>query len=423
MGNLLESMGYVRAPSIEEADVVLFNTCTIREKAYHKAESEIGRSGLFKANRQAIVGVCGCVAQQEGEALRNRFEHIDFIFGPDQLASLPHLIERAKEGVFTSALDFIYDSTHPDFPHRVAFGNVVGGSVFVAIMKGCNCACSYCIVPKVRGREVSLPADDVITEVRSCVDRGAKEVTLLGQNVNAYGDKATFAELIHRIAGETDIQRIRFTSPHPRDVGDDVIAAYANELKLCPHIHLPVQAGSNKVLKTMKRGYTRERYFEIVDELRKARPGISITTDMIVGFCGETDEDFEETIDLMKRVRFDSMFAFCYSSRPGTYAAEALADDVAEETKRKRLKHVLDLQRTIQMEENKKQEGALKNVLVLKEDMKNEGKLTSRGEDNRLIHFTGQRALIGSIVPVRVMRASIHSLQGEIEYDSKEDRG
>lgn len=423
MSNLLEELGYVPADLIEDADLVLFNTCTIREKAYHKAESEIGRASQFKAKRGAIIGVCGCVAQQEGESLRERFAHIDFVFGPDQLASLPRLIDQTTGGCFSSALAFIDDPHHPDFPHHIAEGKVIGGSVFVAIMKGCNCACSYCIVPKVRGREVSRAVDDIIEEIRYSVAYGAREVTLLGQNVNAYGKggATTFAQLLRLIAKETDVERIRFTSPHPRDCGGDVIAVYADEEKLCPHIHLPVQAGSDDVLKRMFRGYTRERFMDVAGALRKARPGIAITTDMIVGFCGESDDDFAQTIDLMERVRFDSMFAFCYSTRPGTHAAEKYDDDVPQEIKQRRLGEVLALQRTIQKEKNDEQVGMTKDVLVIKKDDKHEGALTGRAGDNRLIHFAGQETLIGSIVPVHITHASMHSLQGEIDH-AEEDR-
>jgi len=417
MSNLLQSLNYVRADSIDKADVVIFNTCTIREKAYHKAESEIGRAAEFKAARGAIVGVCGCVAQQEGDALRDRFPQIDFVFGPDGLADLPRLIAHAEAGRYASSLDFIEDPNSLNFPHNIAEGKVTGGSTFVAIMKGCNCSCAYCIVPKVRGREVSRKAGVIIEEINSCVERGAKEVILLGQNVNAYGKGGDidFARLIRLIAKETDVKRIRFTSPHPKDMDQDVIAVYAEESKLCPHIHLPVQAGSNNVLKRMRRGYTRETYFKLVEDLRKARPGISVTTDMIAGFCGETEEDFMMTVDLMERIRFDSMFAFCYSPRPGTHAAEKMEDDVPAAAKRRRLDHVLKLQRSIQTEENAKQVGMKKQVLVIKRDESGDSKLTGRAGDNRLVHFTGHEDMIGSIVPVRISWASMHSLQGEFD--------
>jgi tRNA-2-methylthio-N6-dimethylallyladenosine synthase len=416
MGSLLEGLGYTRAPSLGDADVLLINTCSVREKPYHKAMSEAGRARDFKARRGSLIGVCGCVAQQEGARIIDRYGHVDFVFGPDQIAKLPEMIKAAKAGRHSVATTFIDDPNHPDFPHAVAEGMVQGGSAFVAIMKGCNCSCAYCIVPSVRGPEVSRDAEGVIAEVKSVVVRGAKEVTLLGQNVNAYGRGAdtNFVELLERIASETDVERIRYTSPHPKDVTDDLIELYRTEKKLCPHIHLPVQAGSNAVLKTMRRGYARERIFEQVDKLRAARSGIAITTDMIVGFCGETDTDFQDTIDLMKRVRFDSMFAFCYSTRPGTYAAEQMKDDVPLEEKQKRLEEVLELQRTIQGEANAKLVGKDVDVLVAGVDAKNEGKLTGRAGDNRLIHFAGNSDLVGSIVRVHVTKGSMHSLQGEM---------
>lgn len=421
MASLLEGCGYRAASSMDDADVILFNTCTIREKAYHKAESEIGRALLYKRKRGSRIGVCGCVAQQEGTDIRRRFEHIDFVLGPDQLSKLLDLIESAEQGTPCTALDFIDDPHHPAFPHNIAAGTVVGGSAFVAISKGCDSSCSYCIVPKVRGREVSRPWDDILAEVRELSSRGAVEITLLGQNVNSYGGRlrrsdgsTPFTMLIRRIAEESDVKRIRFTSPHPRDVSQDLINLYGEQNKLCPHLHLPVQAGSDSVLKRMRRGYTRRRFLEIVEGLRSARPGISITTDMIVGFCGETAEDFDDSIQLMEQVRFDSMFAFCYSPRPGTHAAAELDDDVPMHEKRRRLELVLDLQRRIQLEKNEAQVGRTVNVLVIEKDGRDEDRLSGRAEDNRLIHFAGHEGLIGSIVPVKIIKASMHSLQGEL---------
>lgn len=424
MASLLEGLGYIKAPALEDADVLLINTCSVREKPYHKAISEAGRARAFKAKRGTLVGVCGCVAQQEGAKIIDRYGHVDFVFGPDQITRLPEMIQAAKEGRHSVATTFIDDPNHPDFPHAVAQGMVQGpstplrtGAAFVAIMKGCNCSCAYCIVPSVRGKEVSRTADDIVNEVKSVVARGAKEVTLLGQNVNAYGrgSYVSFVELIKRIARETDVERMRYTSPHPKDVTDDLIELYRTEKKLCPHIHLPVQAGSNVVLKTMRRGYTRERVFEQVNTLRAVRPDIAITTDMIVGFCGETEADFNDTIDLMKRVRFDSMFAFCYSTRPGTYAADHMDDDVPLKEKQARLEEVLTLQRTIQGETNAKLVGTTVDVLITGTDAKNKSKLTGRAGDNRLVHFAGNDDLIGTIVPVRITEASMHSLQGEMQ--------
>jgi len=417
MAGLLEGLGYEKAPALEEADILLINTCSVREKPYHKAISEAGRARAFKTKRGALIGVCGCVAQQEGAKIIERYGHVDFVFGPDQIAKLPEMIEAARQGRHAVATGFIDDPDDPNLPHAVADGEVTGGSAFVAIMKGCNCSCAYCIVPSVRGPEVSRSADDIVKEVKSVVARGAKEVTLLGQNVNAYGrgTDTNFVELLKRIASETDALRIRYTSPHPKDVTDEVIELYRSEKKLCPHIHLPVQAGSNAVLKTMRRGYTREKIFEQVDKLREARPDIAITTDMIVGFCGESESDFQDTIDLMKRVRFDSMFAFCYSTRPGTYAADKMDDDVPLAEKKARLEEVLKLQRAIQGDANAKLVGKDVDVLVTGADAKNEGKLTGRAGDNRLIHFAGNADLIGSIVRVHITKGSMHSLQGEMK--------
>lgn len=415
MSKLLDSHGYVQASEMDQADIVIFNTCTIREKAYHKAESEIGKSEQFKTRRNALIGVCGCVAQQEGLALKQRFDHVDFIFGPDQLAKLPMLIDEAKKGISSAVVGFIDDPDSPEYPHNISESKIKGGSAFVAISKGCNGVCSYCIVPSVRGKEISRREKEIICEIRSLVRLGAVEVTLLGQNVNSYGpEKSSFANLIKRISDETDIKRIRFTSPHPRDVDESLIKLYGKDKKLAPHIHLPVQAGSNNVLKLMRRGYTRERYIEITDELRRVRPNISVTTDMIVGFCGETEGDFAQTIDLIETVRFDSMFAFCYSPRPGTYAATNLQDDVPMKEKRARLEKLLELQRSIQLKLNEDQVGKMKEVLVIKKDEKSSEGLTGRAEDNRLVHFSGNVGIIGTIVNVEITKASMHSLKGEL---------
>jgi len=429
---MLASEGYEDAGAPEEADLVLFNTCTIREKAHHKAMSEIGRAGVFKRRRPGmIVGVCGCVAQEVKESLFERYPHVDLMFGPDQIPMLPELLEEALAGRKASALELVDDparyrflgSISPTTGHRqLITEDRPPATAFVSIMKGCNCACSYCIVPSVRGREVCRPPDEVVEEVRRLADAGTKEVTLLGQNVNAYEFSihdsrftihATFASLIRRVADETPIERIRFTSPHPRDVGEDLVHEYAENEKLMPHIHLPVQAGSNAVLRRMRRGYTRERYLEICDGLRGARPGISITTDLIVGFCGETEFDFEGTLSLMRSVEFDSAFAFKYSPRPGTEAAEKFDDDVPAEEKERRLAALLSLQLELSRRKNESWIGRESLALVTGSDRMGRGLLTGRLPDNRIVHFAGKPESVGTIVPVRITAAHANSLAAE----------
>ncbi|MFA4972018.1 MAG: tRNA (N6-isopentenyl adenosine(37)-C2)-methylthiotransferase MiaB [bacterium] len=418
MALLLEAQGYAPSDDPFASDLVLFNTCTIREKAHHKAMSELGRAAEIKRrNPGALIGVSGCVAQEMGSRILERFPEIDFVFGPDQLWRLPEMIERAMAGERTTALDLVDDLAEYRFlgltPPVIDRLPLV--TAFVTVMKGCNCACSYCIVPSVRGREISRPVDEIVEEVRRLVEAGAKEVTMLGQNVCAYGkgSGSSLAALIRRVADETDIMRIRFTSPHPRDVTDELVREYRDNPKLAPHIHLPVQAGSNEVLRRMRRGYTRERYMEIAQDLRQARPGISITTDLIVGFCGETDADFEETLGLMQSVEFDSAFAFKYSSRPGTEAAERMQDDVPQAVKESRLKQLLDLQRASSRRRNESLVGSTGDVLAAGLDRMGNGLVTGRLADNRIVHFAGQGGQIGSIVRVRITAANDNSLAGE----------
>ncbi len=418
MALLLGAQGYEPSDDPFVSDIVLFNTCTIREKAHHKAISEMGRAAEIKRkNPGTIVGVCGCVAQEEGGRILERFPKIDFVLGPDQLWRLPEMIERAGAGETATALDLIDDLSEYHFLGLTppAAGRRSSATAFVTVMKGCNCACSYCIVPSVRGREISRPVGEIVEEVRRLVEAGAKEVTMLGQNVCAYGkgSGSNLAALIRRVADETGIMRIRFTSPHPRDVTDELVREYRDNPKLAPHIHLPAQAGSDSVLRRMHRGYTRERYMKIAQDLRQARPGISITTDLIVGFCGETDADFEETLGLMQSVEFDSAFAFKYSPRPGTEAAERMQDDVPQAVKESRLKQLLDLQRAASRRRNESLVGSTGEVLAAGLDRMGNGLVTGRLADNRIVHFAGQEGQIGSIVRVRITAANDNSLAGE----------
>ena len=426
MGVMLSELGFDLAHTPEEADLILYNTCTIRDKAHHKAVSEIGRSKLYKKIKPSVlIGVCGCVAQQEGRGILERFPYVDFVFGPDQIQRLPLLISEAACGVRPAALDLIDDPTRYHFLDCVPRDKSQGPSAFVSVMKGCNCACSYCIVPQVRGREVCRRPDEITEEIIALAKAGAKEVVLLGQNVNAYDSRGSkgatkgvsemrLAALIGHIAGHTPIVRIRFVSPHPRDVDDDLIREYAQNEKLAPHIHLPLQAGSDAVLKRMRRGYTREQYLEIAKELRSARPGMSITTDIIVGFSGETDRDFDQTLEAMREVEFDSLFAFKYSPRPGTEAARKFSDDVSMAKKEARLAHVLDLGRLISRRRHESLVGQTHEALVMGQDRLRRGLLTGRLPDNRIVHFSGHPDLLGDIVRVRITKAGDNFLSGEV---------
>jgi len=415
----LRGLGFGEAASMEDADLVILNTCTIREKASHKAISEMGRARVLKLARPGtVVGVAGCVAQEMGDQILERFCDIDFVFGPDQIWRLPEILDEVSAGLRPVHVDLIDDPSAYRFLDNVppVTSHQSRVTAFVTAIKGCSCACSYCIVPSVRGREVSRAADDIVGECQRLADIGTKEVVLLGQNVCAYGRGAgtTLASLIARIAKETRIERIRFTSPHPRDVTDELVGEFRSNPKLMPHIHLPVQAGSNDTLRRMRRGYTRERYLQVVRALRDARPGMSITTDLIVGFCGESECEFELTMDLVREVAFDSAFAFMYSPRPGTEAAKNMPDDVPLRVKQRRLDRLLTLQREQGRSRNEAKVGSAGEALATGVDRMGRGLITGRLACNRIIHFAGQEGLIGTIVPVVITGANDNSLSGEI---------
>jgi len=417
---VLGSMGYSQSRDMEDADLVLINTCTIREKAHHKAISEIGRASSIKARRPGVtLGVCGCVAQQEGVSLRERYPEVDLVFGPDQIARLAELLGVARREGFASALDLVDDPAAYRFPDQVPENGRAGPQAFVMAMKGCNCSCAYCIVPSVRGREISRPADHIVAEAGALARAGTREVTLLGQNVSAYRSEGGrrgggLAALIRRISEETGLQRIRFTSPHPLFISDELIEEFRVNEKLAPHIHLPAQSGSNRILQRMRRGYTREIFIDRALRLREAREGMSITTDLIVGFPDESERDFEETLDMMERVAFDSAFAFKYSPRPGTRAAREMEDSVPAREKESRLARLLGLQRAMSRAKNEELVGDIAGVLATGTDRMRRGLITGRRADNRIVHFAGNPSIVGDIVPVRITGANDNSLAGEI---------
>lgn len=416
---MLAHLGYESCDDPFEASLILYNTCTIREKAYHKAVSELGRAREYKIRRpDVIIGVCGCVAQQDGDALLSRFRYVDLVFGPDQISQLPTLLaaSRSKQA---KALDLINDREEYTFIDEVPT-TTQGPCAFVSIMKGCNCACSYCIVPSVRGREVCRSPDEILAEVRALCEIGVKEITLLGQNVNAYRDPTCegkrgsgLAPLIKKLSAESSIMRLRFQSPHPRDVDDALIEEYRDNEKLMPHMHLPVQSGSNSVLARMRRGYTRERYIEIVDALRAARPNISISTDFIAGFCGESAEEFEETLDLTRRIEFDSCFAFKYSPRRGTEAFD-FADDVSSIEKDRRLEAILHQHRDVAKRKNVALIGRSELALAYEIDKMKGSLISGRLPSNRIVHFSGDEDSIGRLVQVKIVGANVNSLMGEV---------
>ncbi|AEV25595.1 MULTISPECIES: tRNA (N6-isopentenyl adenosine(37)-C2)-methylthiotransferase MiaB [Azospira] len=400
----------------EEADIILFNTCSVREKAQEKVFHDLGRvKHLKKLNPNLVIGVGGCVASQEGAAIVARAPYVDVVFGPQTLHRLPQLIaERKSQG--KAAVDV-------SFPEIEKFdalppAKVEGATAFVSIMEGCSKFCTFCIVPYTRGAEVSRPFEDILTEVAGLAQQGVKEVTLLGQNVNAYrgefgGEVADLAMLIEYIAEMPGIERIRYTTSHPREMTQRLIDTYAKVPKLVSHLHLPVQAGADRVLAVMKRGYTAIEYKSIIRKLRVARPDISLSSDFIVGFPGETEEDFEKTMKLIEDVGFDTSFSFVYSPRPGTPAVE-LEDDTPQDVKLARLAR---LQKRIEeqaMAISQAMVGTVQRVLVEGTSKKDANELAGRTDNNRVVNFVGNPRLINHFVDVTITSALPHSLRGEI---------
>jgi tRNA-2-methylthio-N6-dimethylallyladenosine synthase len=416
-----------------EADVILVNTCSIRERAQEKVFSQLGRwKQLKKNNPQLVIGVGGCVASQEGEAIVKRAPYVDLVFGPQTLHRLPQMIE-ARRATQRPQVDI-------SFPEIEKFDHLPeprkeGVTAFVSIMEGCSKYCSFCVVPYTRGEEISRPFDDVIAEVAALADQGVREINLLGQNVNAYrgamhdgtceqlgasgnGGYADLAVLIHAIAEFDGIGRIRFTTSHPLEFSDSLIEAYANVPKLANYLHLPVQAGSDRVLGAMKRGYTALEYKQKIRKLRKVRPGISISSDFIVGFPGETDAEFEQTIKLIEDVGFDQSFSFIYSRRPGTPAAN-LTNDTSDSVKHERLAR---LQAAIHANARRIADamvGSVQNVLVEGPSKRDPNELTGRTENMRFVNFAAPAspigpALIGKFVDVQVTQAMSNSLRGRV---------
>ena len=410
------SEGLERTSTPEDADIILFNTCSVREKAQEKVFSDLGRvKHLKKSNPNLIIGVGGCVASQEGKVIVERAPYVDVVFGPQTLHRLPQLIQKRRD-THRSQVDI-------SFPEIEKFDNLplaksTGATAFVSIMEGCSKYCSFCVVPYTRGEEISRPFDDVLMEIADLADQGVKEINLLGQNVNAYRGKmgesteiADFALLLEYVSEVPGLERIRFTTSHPKEFGPRLIESYAKLPKLVDHLHLPVQAGADRVLVAMKRGYTALEYKSIVRKLREIRPNISISSDFIVGFPGETESDFEKTMNLIDSIGFDTSFSFVYSPRPGTPASD-LEDGVDQITKLKRLAH---LQKTIQEHATKISQsmvGSRQKVLVEGASKKDPAELAGRTENNRVVNFAGNPRMVGQIVELDIVEAYPNSLRG-----------
>jgi len=414
---LRASHGMESAASPEEADVLLLNTCSVREKAQEKVFSQLGRwRELKQENPELVIGVGGCVASQEGDAILSRAPYVDLVFGPQTLHRLPKLISE------------VYESRRPrvdvSFPEIEKFDHLPpprkeGVTAFVSIMEGCSKYCTFCVVPYTRGEEFSRPFDDVLTEVVELAEQGVREVTLLGQNVNAYlgrmhdGGEADFALLLRYVAEIDGIERIRYTTSHPLDFNDHLVAAHGDLDKLVGHLHLPVQSGSDRILRAMKRRYTARSYIDLVSRLRAARPDLSLSSDFIVGFPGETEADFEATMDLIHEVGFDQSFSFVYSARPGTPAAE-LPDDVPLAAKKGRLARlqavINDQARAI----SEDMVGTVQRILVDRPSRKDPDQLSGRTENNRVVNFDAPSGLIGRFAEVVIIEALPNSLRGRL---------
>jgi len=412
MLSLLSSAEYHSAATLEEADLVLLNTCSIREKADQKIYSDLGTLRRWKLRRPGrLVGVGGCLAQQDGETLRKRAPHVDIVFGTHNIANLPEMVRRAERRLPTLALGMEVGIAHWDVVPHLPAGAV---SAMVAIMQGCDNFCAYCVVPLVRGREVSRPAGGVLSEIRALAGQGVMEVVLLGQNVNSYGKKEgeiPFPELLLRISRIEGISRIRFITSHPRDLDGRTIRLFEEIGTLCPHVHLPLQSGSDRVLAAMGRGYTRGEYLAKIEALRHVRPGMAFSSDFIVGFPGETEDDFRETLAVMGEVRYDSSFSFRFSSRPGTRAAE-MKEKVDPQEAAARLWRLQELQAAHTSERLSAQVGREVMVLADGTSARDPGMRCGRTSCNKTVNFTPGNAE-GPIRSVLVTSAGTHSLVGK----------
>jgi tRNA-2-methylthio-N6-dimethylallyladenosine synthase len=415
MAQMLAPLNYIPTEDIGQADLILLNTCAIRAKAEQKVFSFLGRLRRMKQeNPNLIIGVAGCVAQQEGERILKRMPHVDMVFGTHALFRLPGLISKVKvqrarvcDTTFSDTLD------EPD----LAGVGTRRTTAFVTIMRGCDNFCTYCVVPYVRGREMSRPHNTIIREIRSLVRNGVREVTLLGQNVNSYGQKegisCNFPELLRKVNNIDGLERIRFTTSHPKDLSDDLIEAIASLPNMCPHIHLPVQSGSDRILKRMNRVYTVKNYMEKVSKLKITVPHIAITSDIIVGFPGETEEDFEATLALVQEMDYENIFSFKYSDRPNAPSAK-FRKKVPEEIKQRRLEHLQRLQERITHKKNKALVGTTQEVLVEGFSKNTNSRLTGRTLCNKIVNIDDMNSLVGQVVSVKVEKAYKHCLMGSV---------
>ncbi len=416
MLRLLEEESFRETKDVGEADLVLINTCSVREKPEQKVYSALGRFKSLKEKRGTIIGVAGCVAQQEGERLLDRVPYLDLVIGTHALSILPELVRRVEgfgERVCETAFNSQGGYLKTPLPQRTS----LKVKSYITIMQGCNHFCSFCIVPYVRGREKSRSGQEILDEITQLAAQGVKEVCLLGQNVNGYGRGLTegldFTELLRRIDGIERIERVRFTTSHPADLSEGLIETFSRLRSLCEHIHLPFQSGSDRILERMHRGYTKASYLEKIETLKKRSPSIAVTADVIVGFPGEEEEDFCETLDLMERIRFDDLFSFKYSPRKGTRAA-GFEGQVKTEIKERRLSILQERQKEITFAKHKALEGSAVEVLVEGRSKQSDQDVTGRTRSNNIVNFKGGFDLVGRLVEVRITKGLPHSLRGEL---------
>jgi tRNA-2-methylthio-N6-dimethylallyladenosine synthase len=439
VANLLHHCGYAAARAPEDADLLIINTCSIRQKAEHRLYSDLGLLGAWKTERPGrILGVAGCVAQQEGDQILRRFRQVDFVFGTQSLRLVPALVESAARGrrelqigETAAPARFELPNRHPDY------ASATPGRAYVTVMEGCDMFCSFCVVPHTRGREVSRAAGSIVEEAESLVEGGVREITLLGQTVNAYGRHARrrgrsqgvatlrFAQLLRRLDAVPGLERLRYTSPHPIFFDDELVRAHGELAALCPHVHLPVQSGSDGVLARMRRRHSAADYRALVDQLRRIRPDLVVTTDLIVGFPGESDADFEASLQLVRDVGFVDSFSFKYSPRPNTLAAtfeDAVPDGLAQE----RLEALQDLQRSLTLAYHRERVGGLTAVLMEGASRRGGGQLAGRDPFHRVVNLAAPADCApppGSLAPVRIVEATPHSLIGEIAAEKSAHSG
>ena len=420
VASVMQMAGYETCESLEEADAVFLNTCSVRDNAEQKIYHRLEALGAIKRKRPLVIGVLGCMAERvQQDLLENH--GADLVAGPDAYMTLPDLVAQAELGHKAMNIELSTSETYKDVvPQRIGLGHKIGG--FVSIMRGCNNFCHYCIVPYTRGRERSRDVESILREVRDLRDRGFKEVTLLGQNVNSYksevvkeggNEEVTFAQLLRLVAHEAPQMRIRFTTSHPKDMSDETLHVIAEEPNVCKHIHLPVQSGSDRILKLMNRKYTREWYMDRVAAIRRIIPDCALSTDIFVGYHNETEEDHQLSLSLMREVGYDSAFMFKYSERPGTYASKHLPDNIAEEEKIRRLNELIALQTEISAQQNKKDEGKEFDVLVEGFSKRSREQLCGRTEQNKMVVFNKGNHHIGETVRVRITGSTSATLFGE----------